>query len=161
VREDWVTLREAICEDVLSNGYKEAVGAFTSAYDDAEPDAAALAVGLTGLLPPGDERFLGTVKFVEKHLRDGPTVYRYRFDDGLPGKEGGFHLCMAWLIESMWLIGRRDEARRLLDELAALAGPTGMMAEQYDPGARQSLGNHPQAYSHLGLINAAVRLAGG
>jgi GH15 family glucan-1,4-alpha-glucosidase len=95
---------------------------------------------------------------VERHLRRGPTVYRYRCDDGLPGVEGGFHLCTAWLIEAYLLTGRRSEAEQLFDSLAGLAGATELFPEQYDPILAISLGNHPQAYSHLGLINAAVKL---
>ena len=97
---------------------------------------------------------------VEKGLREGPTVYRYRFEDGLPGREGGFHLCAGWLAESYVLLGRTGEAAALLDEICALAGPLGLMSEQHDPSSGAALGNHPQAYSHLGVINAAVRLAG-
>jgi trehalose 6-phosphate phosphatase len=98
------------------------------------------------------------VDAVERELRDGPTVYRYRYDDGLPGIEGGFNLCTAWLIESYALLGRWDDAHQLFEQYIALAGPTGLMAEEYDPKSRLALGNFPQAYSHIGLINAAVRL---
>ena len=112
-----------------------------------------------GLVAPDDERFLGTVKAVEEALRVGPTVYRYRYDDGLPGVEGGFHLCTTWLIEAYALIGRMDRARALFDEFVSLAGPTGLLPEEHDPVENRPLGNHPQAYSHLGLINAALRLS--
>lgn len=158
-RPGWASLRDQIAEDVLSNGWSPEAGAFTAAYGEHALDAAALAVGLTGLLPPSDPRFLATVDTVNRALRRGPAVHRYRFDDGLPGIEGGFNLCTAWLIESLALVGRADEARELLDAYAALAGPTGLMSEEYDPDTGLSLGNYPQAYSHLGLINAAVRLA--
>src|SRR5690606_6036953 len=134
-------------------------GCFTSDYDDGLMDAAALSIGLSGLIPPDDERFACTVKAVEEALRDGPTVYRYRYDDGLPGVEGGFHLCTSWLIESYVLIGRADKARALFDEFVSLAGPTGLLPEEHDPVEDRPLGNTPQAYSHLGLINAALRLS--
>jgi GH15 family glucan-1,4-alpha-glucosidase len=91
--------------------------------------------------------------------RAGGWVYRPGRDDGLPGGEGGFHLCTAWLIEAYLLTGRRDEAEELFGHLAAAAGPTGLLPEEYDPVSERSLGNHPQAYSHIGLIRCAQRLA--
>jgi len=121
--------------------------------------SAALFVALSGLLPPSDPRFASTVSAVERELRDGPTVYRYRYEDGLPGIEGGFNICTSWLIESYVLLGRRADAEELFAQYLALAGPTGLIAEEYDPGTRLALGNVPQAYSHIGLINAALRLA--
>ncbi len=155
----WEQLRGRIARDVLDQGYKREVNAFTAAYDGTDLDAASLQVGLSGLLPPDDPRFVGTVEAVERDLRKGPTVYRYRADDGLPGVEGGFHLCAAWLIDAYLLLGRKDEARELFDSLCALIGPTGLLSEQYDPVAACALGNTPQAYSHLGLIDSALRLA--
>ena len=160
-RPDWESLRAAISAVVLEHGWRRSSGAFTGAYGHDEIDAAALHVGLSGLVPPDDDRFLATVREVERQLLDWPIVRRYRFDDGLPGEEGGFLICTSWLIESYAMLGRMDEALRLFDALVRLAGPTGMMAEQYDPRNRLALGNHPQAYSHLGVINCAVRLSGG
>lgn len=159
-RDDWVALRDEIAADVLEHGYKPDLNAFTAAYDGADLDAASLAVGRSGLLGPGDPRFAGTVKAVEERLRNGPTVYRYRTDDGLPGFEGGFHLCASWLVDSYLLLGRRDEARALFDQIAALAGPTGLLSEEYGPRTGRALGNFPQAYSHIGIIENAVRLGG-
>jgi GH15 family glucan-1,4-alpha-glucosidase len=99
------------------------------------------------------------VTAIEAELRSGSTVYRYRRDDGLPGGEGGFHICAAWLIEAYLLAGRRDEAEELFAQIVDAAGPTGLLPEQYDPVAERSLGNHPQAYSHIGLIRCASLLA--
>ena len=157
-RPEWRALADDIRRDVFEQGYDEKLGAFTSAYGEHDPDASVLLVGLTGMIDPDDERFAGTVRTVERDLlRDG-IVYRYHYDDGLPGGEGGFYLCTSWLIESLALCGRTDEARALFDRYAATAGPTGLIPEQYDPGDKRTLGNHPQAYSHVGLINAALRL---
>jgi trehalose 6-phosphate phosphatase len=156
---EWTKLRDRIAEDVLAKGFKPNVNAFSAAYDGDDLDAAALHVGLSGLLPPDDPRFAGTVAAVERVLALGPTVYRYRSDDGLPGFEGGFHICTSWLINSYLLMGRVKEAQELFDQFVALAGPTGLLSEQYGPKTRRALGNHPQAYSHLGLIDSAVRLA--
>lgn len=152
-------LRDEIAADLLSNGWNEEARAFTIAYGDPGLDAAALAVGLTGLLKPDDPRFIQTVERIGERLLAGTGVYRYRADDGLPGEEGTFLLCTAWYIESLALIGRVREARDLFEAYVRLAGPTGLLAEESDPRLGIALGNFPQAYSHLGLINCAVRLA--
>jgi GH15 family glucan-1,4-alpha-glucosidase len=159
-RDDWVALRDQIAEEILRCGFKPGQNAFTAAYDGDDLDAAALYVGLSGLVAPDDERFIGTVQAIENHLKRGPTVYRYRTsDDGLPGTEGGFHICASWLVDAYLLIGRADDARKLFDEIVALAGPTGLYSEQYDPESQLALGNHPQAYSHIGIIENAIRIA--
>lgn len=158
-RPQWEELRTAIAEDVLSKGYRSECQAFGSTYASCQPDAAALSVGLSGLVPPNDERFLGTIKYIEQHLCTDGIVYRYHYDDGLPGLEGGFLLCNSWLIEAYALSGRLEEAQTMFEKLCTLAGPTGLFAEEWDPEHRRSLGNFPQAYTHIGLINAAVRLA--
>jgi trehalose-phosphatase len=155
---EWELLRDAIGEDVLNRGWKDEVGSFTAAYDGTDVDASVLAVGLYGLVDPQDERFLRTVDTVERELREGQTVYRYRGDDGLPGREGGFHLMTSWLVDAYLATGRADEARELFAGLVSCAGQTGLMSEEWDPETELSLGNHPQAYSHLGVIHNAVNL---
>ncbi|SMD22757.1 trehalose-phosphatase [Lentzea albidocapillata] len=155
----WVPLRDTISNDVLKNGWNDEVQSFTTAYDGDDLDAASLFVGLSGLIDPADERFQSTVTAIEAELRSGSTVYRYHRDDGLPGDEGGFHLCAAWMIESYLLTGRRTEAEELFAQMVDAAGPTGLLPEEYDPVAERSLGNHPQAYSHLGLIRCAQLLS--
>jgi trehalose-phosphatase len=160
-REDWVQLRDTIAANVLEHGWSEEAGCYSVAYNDPEPDAAALWIGLSGLLPRDDPRFLATVLKVEADLRSGPTVYRYHWDDGLPGREGGFHLCTAWLVEAYLRTGRRADAEELFDQLLSCAGPTGLLPEEYDPETERGLGNHPQAYSHLGLVRCALLLEDG
>jgi trehalose 6-phosphate phosphatase len=157
-RAGWSALANRIAADVLERGWKPEVRSFTAAYDGLDLDAAALQIGLCGLLPADDERFAATVEAVELRLREGPTVYRYRSDDGLPGSEGGFHLCALWLAHAYALVGRQSDAQALFDQVLELAGPTGLLSEQYDPRAERALGNHPQAYSHLGLIRTALVL---
>jgi len=152
----WVELRERIRADVIQNGFSASANAFTAAYGRTEYDAAALAVGLTGLVDAEDHRFIATVDAVEKHLRVGATVFRYRFDDGLPGREGGFHLCTGWLIEALVRCGRLTQASELFGELLRCVGPTGVLSEQLEPELGMSLGNAPQVYSHVALINAAL-----
>ena len=155
----WRPLRHQIAADVIENGWNEQRHSYTTAYGSTDVDASLLWIGLSGLLPAGDTRFVSTLKAVESELRDGQTVYRYRHDDGLPGTEGGFLICASWLIEAYVLIGQIDDARTLFDRYLDLCGPTGLLPEQYDPATERLLGNHPQAYSHLGLINAALALS--
>lgn len=155
----WSPLRHRIAADVILNGWNEQRRSYTTAYGSTDLDASLLWIGLSGLLPPDDSRFVSTLKAVESELRDGQTVYRYRHDDGLPGIEGGFLICTSWLIEAYALIGQIDDARALFDRYLDLCGPTGLLPEQYDPTTERLLGNHPQAYSHLGLINAAIALS--
>jgi GH15 family glucan-1,4-alpha-glucosidase len=154
----WEPLRTEISTQVLDKGWNETAQAFTTAYDGLDLDAASLHIGLAGLIDPADERFQSTVTAVEAELRSGPTVYRYHRDDGLPGGEGGFHLCTTWLIEAYLLTGRRAEAEELFKHFVDSAGPTGLIPEEFDPLTERALGNHPQAYSHLGLIRCAQLL---
>jgi trehalose 6-phosphate phosphatase len=155
----WPSLRDTIAADVLENGWNDEVGAFTAAYDGTDLDAASLHIGLSGLIDPADDRFQATVTAVEAGLRAGGTVHRYRRDDGLPGADSGFHLCTAWLIEAYLRSGRSVDAEDLFSQFVGTAGPTGLLSEGYDPIAERSLGNHPQAYSHLGLIRCAQLLS--
>jgi pentatricopeptide repeat protein len=161
LRPDWVELRDCIHANVLEHGWNEPAGAYSVAYGDEEIDASSLWVGLSGLVPDDDPRFLATVLKVESELRSGAVVYRYRWDDGLPGIEGGFHICTAWLIEAYLRTGRRGDAEELFQQMLETAGPTGLLPEQYDPFTERGLGNHPQAYSHLGLIRCAMVLSAG
>ncbi|WP_459548977.1 trehalose-phosphatase [Nocardia sp. X0981] len=154
----WAPLRETIAEEVKTKGWNEEVQSYTAAYDGTDLDAATLHIGLSGLIDPADPRFAATVVATEAELRSGSTVYRYHHDDGLPGGEGGFHLCAAWLVEAYLLIGKRSDAEALFAQLVDVAGPTGLLSEEYDPVAERSLGNHPQAYSHLGLLRCAQLL---
>ena len=157
-RPEWLELRDTIADNVLTHGWHDDIGAYTVAYGDRDLDASSLWIGLSGLLADDDPRFLSTVLAIEAELRSGATVYRYLWDDGLPGREGGFHICTAWLIEAYLRTGRRTEAEELFQQMLDCAGPTGLLPEQYDPEAERGLGNHPQAYSHLGLIRCALLL---
>lgn len=158
-RADWAELRDVIAADVLEKGWSARLNAYGAAYGVEELDASSLWVGLSGLLPPTDPRFISTVDAIQRELGEESSLMRYHYADGLPGLEGGFNLCTSWLIESLCLIGRRAEAAALFEQYCALAGATGLIPEEYHPGLKRGLGNHPQAYSHLGLINAALRLS--
>lgn len=156
---EWESLRAKIADDVIENGWSGQAHSYTAAYDGVDLDAASLFIGLSGLLDPADPRFAATVSATEAVLRSGSTVYRYRSDDGLPGTEGGFHLCAAWLVEAYLLVGQRRQAEALFNQLVAAAGPTGLLPEEYDPVAERALGNHPQAYSHIGILRCAQLLS--
>ena len=155
----WERLRDAIAADVLQHGWNPTVGAFTAAYGSADLDAAVLMIGLSGLVRPNDPRLAATVAAIETALRRGTGVYRYSSPDGLPGREGAFNLLTSWLIDAKILIGDLNGAEALFEGYVALAGPTGLLAEQHDPATGLALGNFPQAYSHAGLIENALNLA--
>jgi GH15 family glucan-1,4-alpha-glucosidase len=155
---EWRATAATIRDEVLHQGWDEEAASYTVAYDSPDLDAAVLHIGLSGLLDVDDPRFLKTVNAVERVLRAGPTVFRCRYDDGLPGLEGGFHICTTWLIEAYLAVGRFDDAEELFGQLVNLIGPTGLLPEEYDPATETHLGNHPQAYSHLGLIRCAQLL---
>lgn len=152
----WRAIRDEIGREVLERGCHN--GVFTAAYESEDLDASVLAIGLKGLIDAKDPRWQSTVEAIERELRQGATVLRYRGDDGLPGGEGGFVIAACWLVEAMVTLGRLDDARELFERVLEQAGPTGLLAEQWDPASRVALGNFPQVYSHLGVINAAVAL---
>ncbi len=155
----WEQLRDTIAAEILTEGWNPDVGSFTAAYGSGDLDSAVLAVGLSGLVAHTDPRLAATVEAIEAQLRVGPTVYRYRGDDGLPGTAGGFNLMTSWLIDAKILVGDLDGARSLFDDYVGLAGPTGLLSEEHEPHTGQARGNFPQAYSHLGLIENALNLA--
>ena len=119
-----------------------------------------------GFLPPDDPRMRATVLAIERELADGPLVHRYSaadaggLDDGLSGGEGAFLICSFWLVDALALIGQRDRAEHLFGRLLGLRNDVGLLAEEYDPHSRRLVGNFPQAFSHIGLVNSADTLAG-
>ncbi|MFT6564131.1 MAG: trehalose-phosphatase [Actinomycetes bacterium] len=155
----WVALRTQIAEDIQENGWDPELNSFVSAYGRQDVDAAVLAIVTSGFIDGSDPRAVGTIHAIEESLRDGPTVYRYRHDDGLPGTEGGMNICTSWLIEAYAAAGMLDEAHNLFEQLLDCAGLTDLLPEMYNPSSDHGLGNHPQAYSHLGVIRCAIILA--
>jgi GH15 family glucan-1,4-alpha-glucosidase len=159
--ERWRGLRDAIHAEVCSRGYDGEQGTFTQAYGSRGVDAALLMLPLVGFLSARDPRMVGTVRAIERELSHEGLLLRYHTDngvDGLPPGEGVFLLCNFWLADNYALAGREEEARALFDRLLALRNDVGLFAEEYDPVARQMLGNFPQAFSHVGLINTAFNL---
>jgi alpha,alpha-trehalase len=159
--EKWRENREAVREEVLERGFDESRGAFTMAYDNPALDASLLRIPLVGFLPGDDPRVLSTIDRIAEELGDGPAlIKRYdtdQVDDGVSGGEGAFLLSSFEMVTALVFAGRVDEARRRFDWLLGHAGPLGLYSEQMDSDGT-ALGNYPQAFTHLGLIEAAVTL---
>jgi GH15 family glucan-1,4-alpha-glucosidase len=162
--ERWRRLRAVIHEDVCRNGYDPTVGAFVQYYGSTLPDASLLMIPLVGFLPATDPRMLGTVKLIQQHLMTDGFVARYQtlpHVDGLPPGEGAFLPCTFWLADNLALQGRYSEARAIFERLLAVRNDVGLLAEEYEPVSRRQLGNFPQAFTHVGLINTARNLTRG
>ncbi|WP_225961627.1 glycoside hydrolase family 15 protein [Actinomadura algeriensis] len=159
----WKALRERIHRDVCENGYDAKRNTFTQFYGSDALDAATLLIPQVGFLPWGDPRVVGTVEAIERDLyRDG-FVLRYDTSagvDGLPGHEGAFLACTFWFADALHGIGRRDDAVELFERLLDLRNDVGLLSEEYDTVAGRQVGNTPQAYSHVGLVNTARHLSG-
>jgi GH15 family glucan-1,4-alpha-glucosidase len=162
----WRRLRETIHAEVCQKGYDPDRKSFVQYYGGRELDASLLMIPLVGFLPPTDERVRTTVATVERELSHEGFVLRYQTSesghvDGLPAGEGVFLACTFWLADNYCLLGRQDEARRLFERLLSVCNDVGLLSEQYDPVARRLLGNFPQAFSHVSLVNTASNLSRG
>ena len=159
--ERWRSVRDQIHAEVCARGFDPATGSFVQAYESKAIDASLLMLPLVGFLPPDDPRIRGTVARVERELlRDG-FVARYLTHaavDGLPPGEGAFLACSFWLVDNYVLQGRKAEAKALFERLAGLVNDVGLLSEEYDPVARRQVGNFPQAFSHVSLVNSALNL---
>jgi GH15 family glucan-1,4-alpha-glucosidase len=160
----WRHVRDTIRAEVLARGWNAERGAFVQYYGGTALDASLLMIPLVGFLPADDPRVRGTVAAIERELVVDGFVRRYGEQsgdvDGLPPGEGAFLACTFWLADALALAGRSAEARQLFERLLALRNDVGLLAEEYDPGARRLMGNFPQAFSHFALVNTARRLAG-
>ena len=172
----WRTLRDEIHDEVCAKGWNDEVGSFTQYYGSSALDASLLMLALVGFLEPDDPRIVSTVEAIERELVVDGFVLRYHTDviveengldgpdnphgtvDGLPPGEGAFLLTTFWLVDNLVLLGRADDAEHLFERLLALRNDVGLLAEEWDPDARRQLGNFPQAFSHIGLVNSAVNL---
>jgi len=162
--ERWKRLRETIHAEVCARGYDPGRRSFVQYYGGRELDASLLMIPLVGFLPADDERVRATVDAIERELCVDGFVMRYQTSqsghvDGRPPVEGVFIACTFWLADNYWLLGRQDEARRLFERLLTVANDVGLLSEQYDPRTRRLLGNFPQAFSHVSLINTACNLS--
>ena len=157
----WREIRKEIHEDVCARGFDPELNSFVRAYGTQELDASLLLLPAIGFLPGDDPRICGTVAAIERRLlRDG-LVYRYRqaeSDDGLKGDEGVFLACSFWLADAYLLCGRHDDAVALFERLLSLRNDVGLLSEEYEPSSRRFMGNFPQAFSHLALVNTASNI---
>ena len=154
----WRALREQIRANILQRAFNDRVGAFTQSYGSDALDASVLLIPHMGFLPADDPRMLSTVAAIAKKLTWDGLVLRYSTEtgvDGLPGHEATFLICSFWLADNYAMVGRLDEAEALLGRLVSLTNDLGLLAEEYHPELHRQLGNFPQAFSHVGLINTA------
>jgi GH15 family glucan-1,4-alpha-glucosidase len=163
--EKWRELRDDIHRDVCEKGYDKERNTFTQSYGSKELDASLLLIPQMGFLPPDDKRVIGTIEAIQRELStsDGfilryPTTGEDAGVDGLEGDEGAFLACSFWMADDLAMIGRVDEARKLFERLLALRNDLGLLAEEWDPRLQRQVGNFPQAFSHVPLIDTALRL---
>jgi GH15 family glucan-1,4-alpha-glucosidase len=158
----WRATRVRIHEEICSRGYDSGLGSFVQSFGSKQLDASLLMLPLVGFLPVADPRMRGTVEAIERHLTVDGLVLRYdsaATQDGLPPGEGAFLACSFWLADNLLLLGRVDDARSQFERLLDLRNDVGLLAEEYDPHARRLVGNFPQAFSHIGLIDTALNLS--
>jgi GH15 family glucan-1,4-alpha-glucosidase len=159
--ESWRDVRDRIRAEVCERGFDAELGSFVQSYGSKDLDASLLLLPLVGFLPAGDPRMRGTIEAIERGLVEDGLVLRYRTHelvDGLPPGEGVFLPCSFWLVDCLELLGRHDDACALFDRLISLANDVGLLSEEYDPRAKRLLGNFPQAFTHLALVNSAFNL---
>ncbi len=163
-KERWLEIRDAIKAEVLERGFDEELGSFVQSYDSKRLDASLLTIPLYGFLPADDPRVRGTLEAIRRELLVDGFVQRYRHDpdvesvDGLPPGEGAFFLCSFWFVDNLILLGELDEAHVMFERLLSLRNDLGLLSEEYDPELKRLVGNFPQAFSHIGLVNTALRL---
>lgn len=155
---EWETLAQAIRGQIETHGYSERTGTYVAAYEFEEPDAALSWLVLTRFHPLDDPRIRRTIDWLEDQLAEDLWIRRYRMPDGLPGREGAFLICGAWLAEALIQMGEQSRAERFLRGLRQALGPLGLLSEQWDARTGLPLGNYPQAFSHVGLLNCALAL---
>jgi len=156
--EAWRRVAATIHRTVLKEGYDEERRAFVQAFDRRWLDASALRIPMTGFLDFNDPRVTSTVRVIERELGKGPFVYRYRAARSLHGPEGAFLLCSFWLVECLARSGERERAVRIFRQLLQAAGPLRLFPEEFDPQRRRPLGNYPQAFTHIGVLRAALAI---
>jgi GH15 family glucan-1,4-alpha-glucosidase len=155
----WRKSADEIRSFVDENGWDGERQSYVRAPDMAELDASLLTLAILSYDDPGSERLKGTVAAIERELREGPYVYRYRGEDGVSGEEGAFLTCSFWLVDTFARQGRLRDAHALMDELVEAGNDVGLFSEEIDPANGEFLGNFPQALTHLALINAAISIA--
>ena len=152
----WKTAREEIADAIVTKGWSDAAGAFTQSFGSDDLDASNLMMPIVGFITADDPRMKATIDAIAEHLTDQRgLVYRYQAHDGLEGEEGTFLLCTFWLAQAQALAGELDRARTTFETATGFCNDLGLLAEEVDPASGELLGNFPQAFSHIGLVNAA------
>ncbi len=157
----WDSLHKHIRDEIFRYGYNSQRGSFVQSYGSNDLDAALLLLPVVGFIEPSDPRMVRTVAAIERELMPDGLVLRYRSElqkDGLPPNEGTFLACSFWLVDNYALCGRFDEAERLFSYLLSLRNDLGLLSEEYDPRGKRQLGNFPQAFSRIALVNTAFNL---
>ena len=158
----WRALRDEVHDQVCREGFDTDLGTFVQSYGSKALDANLLQIPLVGFLPPEDSRVVATVEAIQRELMVDGFVLRYRGNeevDGLPPGEGAFLPCTFWLADALALMGRREEGREIFERLLGITNDVGLLGEEYDPTLKRQLGNFPQAFSHVSLVNTARNLS--
>jgi GH15 family glucan-1,4-alpha-glucosidase len=161
----WRAIRDQIHREVMEKAWDDKRKTFTQSYGSRALDASVLLIPLVGFLPPSHPRVAQTAECLQRELASDGFILRYSQDaqgevDGLKGTEGAFLACSFWLADNLFLIGKKEEGERLFTRLIGLCNDVGLLAEEYDPIAKRMVGNFPQAFSHVALINSARNLSG-
>jgi GH15 family glucan-1,4-alpha-glucosidase len=162
--EKWIAIRDAIHKEICERGFNKQKNCFVQAYGSDQLDASLLLMPAVGFLPGSDRRVKATVKAIERELMPNGLVQRYdtsKVDDGLPHGEGVFLACSFWMVSSLKAVGRKRDARALFERLLLLRNDLGLLSEEYDVEHHRMVGNFPQAFSHIALVNAAFYLEEG
>ncbi len=159
--EDWKAVRTELKKTILSSGFSKEIGSFVQTLGGSALDSSTLLIPRVGLVPVTDSRLQSTIDRIQKGLTQNGLLYRYRTKDGLPGSEGTFATCTFWLVEALALSGRLQEAHNLFEHVLSYCNDVGLLSEEIDANGGEFLGNFPQGFSHVALINAAVNLAKG
>jgi GH15 family glucan-1,4-alpha-glucosidase len=162
--EKWKAIRDTLHQQICERGFSAKKDSFVQAYGSEELDASLLLMPLVGFLPGDDPRVRSTVEAIRRELMRDGLVLRYdtsRTQDGLPPGEGVFLACSFWMVSSLKVVGREEEAVKLFEHLLSLTNDLGLLSEEYDPRGKRLVGNYPQSFSHIALVNAAYDLEDG
>jgi GH15 family glucan-1,4-alpha-glucosidase len=156
---EWSKIREAIKEDILEKGWNQSLQAFTQFYGGADLDASNLLMVNYGFIAADDPKYVSTVKKTKESLSRDDLMYRYRNHDDFGKPSSSFTVCTFWMIKSLYLIGEKEEAERIFEKVLGYGNHLGLYSEDIDFETKRLLGNFPQAYSHLALIDTAITLS--